>query len=261
MEFKLFNPLISILTIKAYWSNLTIISVYNLIEEKTPEEKDDFYDELTNVVDGIPNNKIVIILGDINAKVGNELIFKPTIGHYSLHEVTNNNGLNLIDFASSKGLVIKSTMFPHKKIHKGTWKSPDGIHTNQIDHLLVNDRFKNSITDVKTMRGADCDSDRYLVKVKIKAKLKRRVATRPTIIHRYDIIKFTDEVCRKHFKSEIHKRSRELDIDSTGSINNMWRRIQEQDTIKETSAEVLGKPKNTKNPWFNERCEKALNQR
>jgi len=39
----------------------------------------------------------------------------------------------------------------------------------------------------------------------------------------------------------------------------MWRR--EQDTIKETSAGVLGKPKNTKKPWFNERCEKALNQR
>ncbi|VVC38393.1 Endonuclease/exonuclease/phosphatase,Reverse transcriptase domain, partial [Cinara cedri] len=159
-----------------------------------------------------------------------------------LHEVTNINGLNLIDFATSKGLVIKSTMFSHKKIHKGTWKSPDGNHTNQIDHVLVNDRFKNRITNVKTMRGADCDSDHYLVKVNIKARLK-----------------FTDEVCQKRFKSEIHKRSRELDIASIGSTNNMWRRV--QDTIKETSAEVLGKPKNTKKPWFNERCEKALNQR
>jgi len=48
-----------------------------------------------------------------------------------------------------------------------------------------------------------------------------------------------------------------LDIESAGSINNMWRR----ETIKEMSAEVLGKSKNTKKPWFNERCEKALNQR
>lgn len=130
MEFKTFNPRISLLTIKAYWFNLTIISVHAPTEEKTQEEKDDFYDELTNVVDGIPNNRIVVVLGDLNAKVGKELIFKPTIGHHSLHEVSNNNGLNLIDFATSKDLVIKSTMFPHKKINKGTWKSPDGNHTN-----------------------------------------------------------------------------------------------------------------------------------
>jgi len=122
-----------------------------------------------------------------------------------LHEVTNNN---LIDLATSKGLVIKSTMFPHKKIHKGTWKSPDDNHTNQIDQLLVKAPFKNSITDVKTMRRADCDSDHYLVKVNIKARLKRRLATRVTIIDRYDITKFTDEVCRKRFKSVIHKRRR-----------------------------------------------------
>jgi len=80
------------------------------------------------------------------------------------------------------------------------------------------------------------------------------VATRPTVIDRYDITKFTDEVFCKRFKSEIHKRSRELNIDSIGLINNTWRRVQE--TIKETSSEVLGKPKNTKKPWFNERYEK-----
>jgi len=44
MEFKTFKPRISLLTIKAYWSNLTIISVHASTEEKTQEEKDDFYD-------------------------------------------------------------------------------------------------------------------------------------------------------------------------------------------------------------------------
>jgi len=74
MEFKTFNPRISLLTIKAYWFNLTIISVHVPTEEKTQEEKDDFYDELTNIVDGIPNNRIAVILGDLNAKVGKEKI-------------------------------------------------------------------------------------------------------------------------------------------------------------------------------------------
>lgn len=61
-----------------------------------------------------------------------------------------------MDFSTSRGLVIKSKMFPNEKIHKGTLKSPNGNHINQINHGLINDRFKNCITDVKTMRRADC---------------------------------------------------------------------------------------------------------
>jgi len=94
-----------------------------------------------------------------------------------------------------------------------------------MDHVLINDRFKNSITDVKTMRGADCDSGHYLVKVKVKERLNRMMETRLTIIDKYDITKFKDEDCCKRFKNEIHKRNTDLNIDITGSIHNMWRMI------------------------------------
>jgi hypothetical protein len=32
-----------------------------------------------------------MLLGDFNAKVGREDIFKPTIGYESLHEISNDN--------------------------------------------------------------------------------------------------------------------------------------------------------------------------
>jgi hypothetical protein len=34
-----------------------------------------------------------IVLGEFNAKVGREDIFKPTIGNESLHEISNDNGV------------------------------------------------------------------------------------------------------------------------------------------------------------------------
>jgi len=54
-----------------------------------------------------------ILLGDFNAKVGRENIFKPTNGNESLHQVSNYNGVRIVTFATSKNSVVKSTMFPH----------------------------------------------------------------------------------------------------------------------------------------------------
>ena len=85
-----------------------------------------------------------ILLGDFNAKVGRENIFKPTIGNDSLHQYNNDNGVRIVNFAMSKNLVVKSTMFPHQNIHKCTWTSPDGQTHNQIDHILTDRRFDHN---------------------------------------------------------------------------------------------------------------------
>jgi hypothetical protein len=54
-----------------------------------------------------------ILLGDFNAKLGREDILKPTIGKESLREDSNDNGVRVVNFATSKNLVVKSTMFTH----------------------------------------------------------------------------------------------------------------------------------------------------
>jgi hypothetical protein len=54
-----------------------------------------------------------MLLGYFNAKLGREDIFKPTIGNESLHEDSNVNGVRVVNFATSKNLVVKSTMFSH----------------------------------------------------------------------------------------------------------------------------------------------------
>jgi hypothetical protein len=56
-----------------------------------------------------------ILSGDFNAKVGRETIFKLIIENESLHQVGNDNGVEIINFATSKNLVVKSTRFPQQK--------------------------------------------------------------------------------------------------------------------------------------------------
>jgi len=52
-------------------------------------------------------------LGDFNEKVERENIFKLTIGIEHLHQDSNDNGVRIVNFATSKNLVVKSTMFLH----------------------------------------------------------------------------------------------------------------------------------------------------
>jgi hypothetical protein len=99
------------------------------------------------------------LLEGFSAKVGREDIFKPTIGNESLHEISNVNGIRVINFAISKNLTVKRTLFPHRNIRKYAWTSPDGKTNNQIDHILVGRRRFSSALDVKSFRAENYDSD------------------------------------------------------------------------------------------------------
>ena len=123
------------------------------------------------VFDHFPKYHKKILLGDFNAKVGREDIFKPIIGQESLHQDSKDNGVRIVSIATSKNLVVKSTMFPHRNIHKYTWTSPDGKTHNQIDHVLIDRRWQSSVMDVRSFRGAECDTDHYLVIAKVRERL------------------------------------------------------------------------------------------
>jgi endonuclease/exonuclease/phosphatase family metal-dependent hydrolase len=127
-----------------------------------------------------------ILLRDFNAKVGKEDIFKPTIGNESLHEISNDNGVMLVNYATSKNLRVKSTMFPHHNNHKYSWMSPDGETHNQIDRILVDRRRHSNVLDVRSFRAADCSSDHYLVVTKV----RERLAVKKQRSQRFDMERF-----------------------------------------------------------------------
>jgi len=71
-------------------------------EEKCDDSKDNFQEELEQVFDHFPKYRMKILIGDFNAKVGKENNFTPTIGNESLHQDSNDNGVRIVNFATSK---------------------------------------------------------------------------------------------------------------------------------------------------------------
>jgi hypothetical protein len=161
----------SYIILRGRWCHIIVLNVHAPTEDKTDDVKDSFYEEFERVFAKFPKHHMKILLGDFNAKVGREDIFKPTIGNESLHEINNDNGVRLVKFATSKNLRVKSTMFPHRNIHKYTLKSPEGKPHNQIDHILVDRRRHSNVLDVRSFRAADYDTDHYLVLAKVTERL------------------------------------------------------------------------------------------
>jgi exonuclease III len=143
--------------------HIIVLNFHAPIEDKIDDVKDSFYKELESVFDKFLKYHMKILLGDFNAKVGKEDIFKLTIENISLHAISNDNGVRSVIFAASKNIRVKSMMFPHCSIHKYTWTSPDGKTLNQVGHILVDMRRHSNVLVVQSFRTAYCDSYHYMV--------------------------------------------------------------------------------------------------
>jgi hypothetical protein len=89
-----------------------------------------------------------VLIGNFNAKVGREDIFKPIISNENLHETSNYNGVRVVNFATLKNLIVKSRTFSHHDIHKHTLTSPDGVTHNQKNPVLIDKRQHPNVLDV-----------------------------------------------------------------------------------------------------------------
>ena len=112
--------------------NCSIVKGHVPTETSDNEEKGGFFGALERPCDINPRNHIKIVLGGFHVQVGMEMVSCPTVGKYSLHNLTNNKGSLLIQFAVSRNMLIGSVFYPCKDFCKSTWRSPDGVTLNQI---------------------------------------------------------------------------------------------------------------------------------
>ena len=227
---------------------VTIIQVYAPHNERPEQEKDDFYAELQETLDECNKNDIVIVMGDLNAKVGwDNTGYERTMGSHGVG-TRNENGERLCDFCPLNGLVITGTLFPHKDIHKRTYMSRDHRVTNQIDHLVISGSFRSSVLDSRVQRGADVNSDHYLVKTRIKLRLnthKQQNKVRP----RLDVERLKVEETRREYNEAVRKRLQET-REVTDDVDKEWEHRRK--AYVESAKEVLGFRKGRSKPWISQ---------
>ena len=69
----------------------------------------------------------------------------------------NEHGEMLADLCAFNNMVIGGSVFPHRRIHKATWVSPDHRTDNQIYNICIGRKFRRSMQDVRVHRRADED--------------------------------------------------------------------------------------------------------
>ncbi|VDP54255.1 unnamed protein product [Schistosoma margrebowiei] len=133
---------------------MNIIQCYAPTNDSNDDIKDQFFERLQSVIEKCPRKDLTILMGDLNAKVGiDNTGYEDIMGRHGLGE-RNENGERFANLCAFNKLVIGGTIFPHKRIHKATWISPDHTTENQIDHICINKKFRRTMEDELLNRPA-----------------------------------------------------------------------------------------------------------
>lgn len=115
------------------------------------------------------------------------------------------NGERLVELCATYDLLIGGTLFPHRDIHKLTWCSPNGRDKNQIEHLMINGRWRRSLLVVKVRREADVGSDHHLVTARVIMKL-RKTGHKPLVSRQFNTVRLQDPTAKNSFILQLKNR-------------------------------------------------------
>jgi len=230
---------------------LSIIQCYAPTNEAEEETQDLYYEWLQTVVDKVSKHDLLLVMGDVNAKVGcNNQGRESYMGRFGKGEMNENGGL-FAHFCGLNNLVIGGTIFPHRNIHKNIWVSPDRRTTNQIDHVTINKRWRSSLLDTRVYRGADVGSDHYLVVAN--NRLKQRRVSKPSTRRKLAVDHLKDETTQNNFCLNLQNKYEVLEDtlmqeEETGiNIEDLWGNI--RDAFIKTGEETLGYSRQKRKEW------------
>ncbi|XP_067930712.1 craniofacial development protein 2-like [Watersipora subatra] len=161
------NDCISVLKVNTKQETIFTIKASAPTLAESSDDKDCFYHTLEYTIRKASISERVILLGDFNARIGEDQSSWPEcIGHFSVGNI-NENRQRLLQLCCKNNLVVTNTLFPGKPHRKVSWCHPSSKKSHQLDFVITRSKHKEEFFNTRLYHSADCDSDHRLVVSKL----------------------------------------------------------------------------------------------
>lgn len=238
-----------------------IIVAYAPNENAPQHEKDKFFEDAQELIDEVQNKREIIIMGDLNARVGKDIELAANVIGPEGEETLSENGEYLIDLCVRNNLKITNTFFPHKEIHKITRTEESKQEKSIIDYIIVSNKLMRNVLDTRVKRGAEIFSDHRLLvsKLRFRPPTKFKNKKRTKIL----ISKLRNQLEREQYGKDLKNNISNMPWQDETTIEEKWNIYK---NLILTSAEKIcgravigGGQKST--PWWTDTVRNVVKQK
>ena len=240
-----------IYTMKLYTKEGTVnlISAYSPTLCASDDSKDQFYDDLHRLIKSLPSQEIVVLLGDLNARVGTDHESWPVcLGHYGVGKL-NSNRQRLLELCTYHKLCISNTFFHTRNHHKVSWRHPRSKCWHLMDYILTRREHLSYITQTRAYQSADCDTDHSLICCNMKLHPTKLHRTKNPGKPKIDTSRISDPEAAKIFKSSIREELLSAPK-ADQNVSEQWSKLRE--TIYGCAKTAFGTKRREDKGWFQE---------
>ncbi|XP_023815252.1 uncharacterized protein LOC111948070 [Oryzias latipes] len=228
----------------------TLFSIYAPTLQAEAAEKENFYANLRNLLQSVPADDKVIILGDVNARVGQDSVaWKGALGKHGVGSC-NDNGRLLLELCTEHQFTISNTLFQQKASLKTIWMHPRSKHWHLIDYIIVRQRDTKDVLHNRVMPSAECHTDHRLVRCKLNHHFKPKPKKGGALKKKLNISGLQSAETKAKFQASLQSRLEDTSRPSDPSPVPLWEQL--KSVILQTSEQVLGFSSRKNKDWFDE---------
>ncbi len=237
----------------------TLLSAYAPTLPSENEAKECFYQALDEALFRIPKSDKILLLGDFNARVGqNNRIWSGVLGRHGIGGV-NENGMRLLTLCSEHNLTITNTIFQQKAKYKTSWMHPRSKHWHMIDYIIVRCNDIKDVLITRAMRGAECWTDHRMIVAKLHMKVRPPMRLQKPNKKRLNCNRLGNTEARNEFRRLLDEKLGESEpcLSSENTMEQQWTYI--SSVLYDAAAQSIGYKSRNHQDWFDDNSDAIHN--
>ena len=238
---------VSYLRLGTVQGNILVISAYAPTLRADSTVKDSFYEDLEELIRSAGDKDRIVLLGDMNARVGDDHeSWKGCLGCFGVGKM-NENGQRLLELCSRQSLSITNSLFPGKVHRKKSWCHPRSKQWHQLDFVIVRQRDRTEVCNTRSYHSADCDTDHSLVLSTMKLQPKPYHRNKKCSM-KIDVIRSRIPHLRNEYCDALNQELGDTNICDNPNPEDIWNNLKK--AIHSTGLNTFGKRKRKDPDWY-----------